>query len=422
MKSLPGVNLSKWDFTFLLRAQRASLSSKDPRRQVGAVVVYPDNTTAGDGFNGLAPGVDDARIDDREFKNNCVLHAEENALLSCKGDVAGSTLYVWGLTPCGHCAAVAIRRKVKRIVGVYGPGGDSWAKSLDHASIEMRDANVKFECLDMDQFDELMKWYQPELHMRHWPHEYGLPKFWPGNVDPDAKATEKVRVVAETPDHIDLEQANPRFHPLTEADFNAALTKARADSAVIAGPLNAVASAFSASLTAEADPSRVLSSHSVEVVNGLRMYCSRLVLMPTRANPTDSGLDLRADIHDARNDVVLGKHLIVPPGETRTIPTGVYVAVLPGLEVQVRSRSGLAAKHGVHVLNSPGTVDSSYRGEIKVILHNTGETEFIVHDCDRIAQMVVTPVVLDEFQQVDSVDALGCSARGAGGFGSTGVR
>ena len=408
MQSLPGVNLSKWDFTFLLRAQRASLSSKDPRRQVGAVVVYPDNTTAGDGFNGLAPGVDDARVVDREFKNNCVIHAEENALLSCKGDVTGSTLYVWGLTPCGHCAAVAIRRRVRRIVGVFGPGGDSWAKSLEHAAVEMRDANVKFECVGMNQFDELMKLHQPELHKRHWPHEYGLPKFWPGNVDPYAGVAGRTDVVYTSRAETSATPATPdgpRFHSLTDLDFKAAPYVAGVAERASTDPLGPF-----------------VTSTPVKCGAGLRMYCRRPALTPSRANLTDSGLDLRADLSAEPSDTIEGRVVTITPGYTQMIPTGVHVAVPPGFEVQVRSRSGLAAKFGVHVLNSPGTVDASYRGEIMVILHNTGREPYAVHDCDRIAQMVVTPVVLDHFKQVGSVDALGDTARGAGGFGSTGTK
>jgi dUTP pyrophosphatase len=100
------------------------------------------------------------------------------------------------------------------------------------------------------------------------------------------------------------------------------------------------------------------------------------------------------------------------------VPTGLCIAVPAGFEVQVRPRSGLAAKAGITCLNSPGTVDSDYRGELKVILINLGAEDFIIRRGERIAQMVVAPVVQAAWQLVDSLDE---TARGAGGFGSTGV-
>ena len=105
------------------------------------------------------------------------------------------------------------------------------------------------------------------------------------------------------------------------------------------------------------------------------------------------------------------------PGERALIPTGLAMALPPGFEAQVRPRSGLAAKDGVTVLNSPGTIDSDYRGEVKIILINHGAAPFIVKRGERIAQMVVAPVVQARFEESDSLDA---TARGAGGFGSTG--
>ncbi|MBT9291639.1 dUTP diphosphatase [Prosthecodimorpha staleyi] len=109
----------------------------------------------------------------------------------------------------------------------------------------------------------------------------------------------------------------------------------------------------------------------------------------------------------------------IAPGSRAMIPTGLVLAIPPGHEGQVRPRSGLAARHGVTVLNSPGTVDSDYRGEVKVILINLGDTAFRVERGERIAQMVVAPVV-----QVGlaAVETLGETDRGAGGFGSTGRR
>ncbi|MBQ6782220.1 MAG: dUTP diphosphatase [Treponema sp.] len=105
-------------------------------------------------------------------------------------------------------------------------------------------------------------------------------------------------------------------------------------------------------------------------------------------------------------------------GERAMIPTGLAFAIPQGYEVQVRPRSGLAAKNGVTVLNTPGTIDSDYRGEVKVILINLGKDDFTVNNGDRIAQLVVAPVTLGAFQPVASLDQ---TERGAGGFGSTGV-
>lgn len=109
----------------------------------------------------------------------------------------------------------------------------------------------------------------------------------------------------------------------------------------------------------------------------------------------------------------------IPPGARAMIPTGLVLAIPPGYEGQVRPRSGLAARHGVTVLNSPGTVDSDYRGEVKVILVNLGDATFRVERGERIAQMVVAPVIQVGFA---TVATLGETDRGAGGFGSTGRR
>ena len=100
------------------------------------------------------------------------------------------------------------------------------------------------------------------------------------------------------------------------------------------------------------------------------------------------------------------------------IPTGLFFEIPEGYEVQIRPRSGLAAKNGVTVLNTPGTIDSDYRGEINVILINLGDKPFTVNNGDRIAQMLVAPVIQAEFSVVTSLDE---TERGAGGFGSTGV-
>jgi dUTP pyrophosphatase len=109
--------------------------------------------------------------------------------------------------------------------------------------------------------------------------------------------------------------------------------------------------------------------------------------------------------------------VVIAPGARAAIPTGLAIALPPGTEAQVRPRSGLAAKHGVTVLNTPGTIDADYRGEIQVILINHGAEPFTVERGSRIAQLVIAPVVRAQFSEVSNLDA---TTRGTGGFGSTG--
>lgn len=109
--------------------------------------------------------------------------------------------------------------------------------------------------------------------------------------------------------------------------------------------------------------------------------------------------------------------LTLAPGERALVPCGFAMALPPGYEAQIRPRSGLAARHGVTVLNSPGTIDADYRGEVKVILVNLGQEDFVITRGERIAQMVVAPVVQPVFEVVEALDA---TERGIGGFGSTG--
>lgn len=124
-----------------------------------------------------------------------------------------------------------------------------------------------------------------------------------------------------------------------------------------------------------------------------------------------AGMDLRAAVpHDAP--------ITLSPGARALAPTGLAMAIPQGFEVQIRPRSGLAAKAGVTCLNTPGTIDSDYRGEVKVILINLGEEPFVIRRGDRIAQMVVAPVTQATWSEVDSLDE---TDRGAGGFGSTGA-
>lgn len=110
--------------------------------------------------------------------------------------------------------------------------------------------------------------------------------------------------------------------------------------------------------------------------------------------------------------------VIIPVGKSKMIPTGLFFEIPKGYEVQIRPRSGLAAKNGVTVLNTPGTIDSDYRGEICIILINLGEKDFTVNNGDRIAQMVIAPVIQADFSIVNELSQ---TERGSGGFGSTGV-
>lgn len=131
--------------------------------------------------------------------------------------------------------------------------------------------------------------------------------------------------------------------------------------------------------------------------------------LPQPATPDSAGMDLRAAV---------AERVRILPGERRLIPTGWCIALPSGFEAQVRPRSGLALRHGIVIPNAPGTIDADYRGEIQVILWNAGADAFDVERGDRIAQLVVAPVILPEWMEVDS---LGESSRGAGGFGHTGT-
>lgn len=117
-------------------------------------------------------------------------------------------------------------------------------------------------------------------------------------------------------------------------------------------------------------------------------------------------------------DICAAESLTLRAGKRHAVATGFAFAIPDGYEVQVRPRSGLALKHGITCLNSPGTIDSDYRGEVKVILANLGEDDFAINKGDRIAQIVVSPVTKGVMVEVDSLDD---TARGTGGFGSTGV-
>lgn len=132
--------------------------------------------------------------------------------------------------------------------------------------------------------------------------------------------------------------------------------------------------------------------------------------LPAYQTADAAGLDLMAAVPD-------GEPVTLAPGQYALVPTGLAIALPPGHEAQVRPRSGLAAKHGVTVLNSPGTIDADYRGEINVILINHGAAPFVINRGERIAQMVIAPVVQATLVAVAELSA---TDRGAGGFGSTG--
>ena len=132
------------------------------------------------------------------------------------------------------------------------------------------------------------------------------------------------------------------------------------------------------------------------------------VKLPSYKTEGSSGMDLIAFVD---------KPIEIKPNNSALIPTGLSIAIPEDCEVQIRPRSGLAAKSNISVLNTPGTIDSDYRGELKVILFNHGNKKFIVKNNERIAQMVLTPILKVDFEEVDSLPD---TVRGAGGFGSTG--
>ena len=140
----------------------------------------------------------------------------------------------------------------------------------------------------------------------------------------------------------------------------------------------------------------------VKIVNHSPYPC------PAYATPQSAGVDLRAHLE---------KPIVLQPLERTMVPTGLFIALPPGYEAQVRPRSGLAAKHGITVLNSPGTVDADYRGELKTILVNLSREPFEIVPGERIAQMVIARHEQVEWEPVEELDA---TERGAGGFGSTG--
>lgn len=132
--------------------------------------------------------------------------------------------------------------------------------------------------------------------------------------------------------------------------------------------------------------------------------------LPEYATPQSAGMDLRANIDSP---------ITLKPMARQLVPTGLYIALPVGFEAQIRPRSGLALKHGITVLNTPGTIDADYRGELMVLLVNFSDTDFVINDGERIAQMVIARHKQGTFEPVDILDE---TERGAGGYGHTGVK
>ena len=133
-------------------------------------------------------------------------------------------------------------------------------------------------------------------------------------------------------------------------------------------------------------------------------------VLPSYSTPLSAGMDIRANLNEP---------ITLQPGERRLIPTGIFIALPEGYEAQIRPRSGLALKHGITVLNSPGTIDADYRGEVGIILINHSDKAFVIEDGERVGQMVVAQYSRVEWNETDSLDE---TERGAGGFGHTGVK
>lgn len=132
--------------------------------------------------------------------------------------------------------------------------------------------------------------------------------------------------------------------------------------------------------------------------------------LPSYSTPLSAGMDIRANLEEP---------ITLQPGERRLIPTGLFIALPEGYEAQIRPRSGLAIKHGITVLNSPGTIDADYRGEVGIILINHSDKAFVIEDGERVGQMVVAQYSRVEWDETDTLDE---TERGAGGFGHTGVK
>ena len=145
----------------------------------------------------------------------------------------------------------------------------------------------------------------------------------------------------------------------------------------------------------------------------IRIYNKSNNPLPAYASTSAAGMDLRAD---------LSEPIVLQPLERKLIPTGLFIELPSDCEAQVRPRSGLALKHGITVLNSPGTIDADYRGEIGVILVNLSKEPFEIQPGERIAQMVISKFVQAEFEEVATLEELSETERGAGGFGHSGKK
>ena len=137
---------------------------------------------------------------------------------------------------------------------------------------------------------------------------------------------------------------------------------------------------------------------------------SKYINLPRYETEGSSGMDLSANINS---------NIVIEPGDSTIIPTGISVSIPKNFEIQIRPRSGLAAKNQISVLNTPGTIDADYRGEIKVILINLGKKKFVLEKGSRIAQMVLCPIVKAKIREVENLEK---TDRGSGGFGSTGTK
>lgn len=160
--------------------------------------------------------------------------------------------------------------------------------------------------------------------------------------------------------------------------------------------------------------SGIIAKNGVHMVNKISIKLKKADSahdLPTPKYETEgsAGMDLTANVDDP---------ISLQPGERKLVPTGLSIALPVGYEAQIRPRSGLAIKHGITVLNTPGTIDSDYRGELMAILINLSKDEFIIERGMRIAQMIISPITHGEFVSVDQLDK---TSRGAGGFGSTGI-
>ncbi len=147
------------------------------------------------------------------------------------------------------------------------------------------------------------------------------------------------------------------------------------------------------------------------IVPAVLLPHARALGLPKRHSEKAAGLDLQAAIPE-------NEPIILAPGRRQLVPTGLCICLPDGFEGQVRSRSGLALKAGIMVLNSPGTIDSDYRGEVGVLLINLGDEEFVIRRGDRIAQLIISPIILASFELVSDLQP---TDRFIGGFGSTGV-